>query len=566
MKNVKNNQNIIILKGDTENANYKTQKIEEYSNNPFIEALPNIFTEDDVIDRFSVIPRIDEKDRNMESNLRYHIIKRAKNFVQPLPVHFTVERRLSSLIRRGYLARNPINKSYFERLRILNELRDDEVYDDTLLEERMSNIRSTADSLAIIGISGIGKTTAIERLLLMYPQIIKHEEYKGQNFSRTQIVWLKIDCPYDGSLSTLCKSFFKAIDDLLGTRYLEKFGYVNRVTSSMMLHMTSLASIYGIGVLVIDEIQQLLNSKNDMEEMLNFFVTLSNTVGIPTVLIGTSKAQRIFKGNFRQARRAASEGAIMWDRMPKESEEWGFFLETLWDFQCLKENTILTDEIKNAFYDECQGITAVAVNLFILSQERALSEGKEKITVSILRTTAKEDLHMIKPMIKALRNNNMLEVMKYEDISINLDDISINYKRDIELIGRLEESFKERNSTVELKRRNTVENLVMDLSAIGIFEELDNIDIKNLCEKLVKSIPVNEEYNSIKAMAIKATMELNEKKKLNNKLKENRKNKKQNQGLLALFEIAKKNKKHPYEVLKEEGYIKAPIDEFLMVK
>lgn len=566
MKNVKNNQNIIILKGDTENANYKTQKIEEYSNNPFIEALPNIFTEDDVIDRFSVIPRIDEKDRNMESNLRYHIIKRAKNFVQPLPVHFTVERRLSSLIRRGYLARNPINKSYFERLRILNELRDDEVYDDTLLEERMSNIRSTADSLAIIGISGIGKTTAIERLLLMYPQIIKHEEYKGQNFSRTQIVWLKIDCPYDGSLSTLCKSFFKAIDDLLATRYLEKFGYVNRVTSSMMLHMTSLASIYGIGVLVIDEIQQLLNSKNDMEEMLNFFVTLSNTVGIPTVLIGTSKAQRIFKGNFRQARRAASEGAIMWDRMPKESEEWGFFLETLWDFQCLKENTILTDEIKNAFYDECQGITAVAVNLFILSQERALSEGKEKITVSILRTTAKEDLHMIKPMIKALRNNNMLEVMKYEDISINLDDISINYKRDIELIGRLEESFKERNSTVELKRRNTVENLVMDLSAIGIFEELDNIDIKNLCEKLVKSIPVNEEYNSIKAMAIKATMELNEKKKLNNKLKENKKNKKQNHGLLALFEIAKKNKKHPYEVLKKEGYIKAPIDEFLMVK
>ncbi len=158
----------------------------------------------------------------------------------------------------------------------------------------MSNIRSTADSMAIIGISGIGKTTAIERLLLMYPQIIKHQEYKKQNFSRTQIVWLKIDCPYDGSLSTLCKSFFKAIDDLLGTRYLEKFGYSNRVTSTMMLHMTSLASIYGIGVLVIDEIQHLLNSKNDMEEMLNFFVTLSNTVGIPTVLIGTSKAQKIF--------------------------------------------------------------------------------------------------------------------------------------------------------------------------------------------------------------------------------------------------------------------------------
>lgn len=48
--------------------------------------------------------------------------------------------------------------------------------------------------------------------------------------------------------------------------------------------------------------------------MLNFFVTLSNTVGIPTVLIGTSKVQQLFKGNFRQARRAASDGSIIWDR------------------------------------------------------------------------------------------------------------------------------------------------------------------------------------------------------------------------------------------------------------
>src|SRR5699024_5978351 len=162
----------------------------------------------------------------------------------------------------------------------------------------------------------------------------------------------------------------KAIDDLLGTRYLEKFGYLNRVTSTMLLHMTSLASMYGIGVLVIDEIQHLLHAKNDQEEMLNFFVTLSNTVGVPTVLIGTSKAQKLFSGNFRQARRAASEGSIIWDRMDKDSGEWDFFAETLWGFQCLKHEVTLTEEMKNVFYEECQGITAVAVNLFILAQER----------------------------------------------------------------------------------------------------------------------------------------------------------------------------------------------------
>lgn len=562
MRDVKNDVSKAVLKGENQKAFYKDQEIEEYQENPFIEALPNIFNDEEVVDRFTLAPQISSSDRIKAANLRYHIIKRVKNFIQPLPIHITLERRLSSLIRRGYLARNPLDKTFLERVRILNELRD-EVGKENEIDERMSYIRSTADSLSIIGISGIGKTTAIERLLLMYPQIIKHTEYKGMNFSRTQIVWLKIDCPYDGSLTTLCKSFFKAIDDLLGTRYLEKFGYSTRITSSMMLHMTTLASIYGIGVLVIDEIQHLLNAKNDMEEMLNFFVTLSNTVSIPTVLIGTSKAQKIFKGNFRQARRAASEGSIMWDRMSKDSDEWNFFLETLWDFQGLKERTLLTDEIKDVFYDQCQGITAVAVNLFILAQERALSEGKETITKKILTTTSKEDLYMIQPMIKALRNNNLAEIMKYEDISISLDEIAMNHKISMELNGKIEELFKERKKTNELKRRDTVENLVLDLTAMGIFIALSTADIKELCEKIVEKFDVNEDYSNLKIAVIKKAMELEEKAKC--KANENLNKESQNKGLLSLYDAAKKKKEHPYEVLKRNGYIKNPVDEFLNV-
>lgn len=560
---MESNESIIILRGEYENAVYKQQELDEYKSNPFIEALPNIFNEDDVVDKFTLFPKISDEDRNRPTNIRYHIIKRAKNFIQPLPIHIILERRLSALIRRGYLGRNPIDKAFLERLKILNELRS-EVANDKVVNERMSHIRSTADSLSVIGISGIGKTTAIERLLLMYPQVIKHEEYEGQYFSRTQIVWLKIDCPYDGSLATLCKSFFKAVDDLLGTRYLEKFGYANRITSTMMLHMTTLASMYGIGVLVIDEIQHLLNAKNDMEDMLNFFVTLSNTVGIPTVLIGTSKAQQLFKGNFRQARRAGSEGSIMWDRMLKNSEEWNFFLETLWDFQCLQEETKLTKEIKEAFYDECQGITAVAVNLYILVQERSLSQGKEKITVGIIRNTAKEDLYMIQPMIKALRNNNALEIMKYEDISINLDDIAINYKSDMELSGRVREAFKERKMSIELMRRSTSENLIFDLISMDLFRNLDHEEIKKVCNRVVNESSVNEEYSSLKLVALQKALEQEEKKKHNMTTTEKIETK--NQGLIALYDKARKDKLHPYDVLKKNGYIKNPIEEFLKAK
>ncbi|MBG9692113.1 transcriptional antiterminator [Lysinibacillus sphaericus] len=562
MRNLEKMNNV-VLKGDMEEASYKTQMLAEYAHNPFIEALPPIFDEDDVLDRFMVTPRISEQDKKSAANIRYHVLKRVKNFIQPLPIHFEVERRLSTLIRRGYLARNPLDKSFLERIRILHHLREDEEQAHQYLDERLNHIRSTADSLSIIGISGIGKTTAIERLLLMYPQVIKHELYEGQPFNRTQIVWLKIDCPYDGSLSTLCKSFFKAIDDLLGTRYLEKFGYLNRVTSTMLLHMTSLASMYGIGVLVIDEIQQLLHSKNDQEEMLNFFVTLSNTVGIPTVLIGTSKAQQLFKGNFRQARRAASDGSIIWDRMVEDSEEWEFFLETLWAFQCLKIHSELTEELKKTFYEECQGITSVAVNLFILAQERALFDeenGEERITPKVIKKTAREDMKIIQPMMNALRKNDLKAMYKYEDIMINLDDLMINHKKNTEYEGKVKEAMAERQNTLQYRRLEITENLSYEIASLGIFDTLNPNDIKKLVSKVVDNQPIESEYNNLKLEAIQNAMTLNQKKK-DQKL--NHTNKDELLPLVRLRVKALERKKHPYELLKINGYIKPFLEEFI---
>lgn len=562
MRNLGKTNDVVVLKGDFEKAVYKEQLLSEYTNNPFIESLPPIFNEDDVLERFMVTPRISEQDKVSETNIRYHVLKRVKNFIQPLPLHFEVERRLSTLIRRGYLARNPLDRTFLERIRVLHELREEEETAHKYIDERLNYIRSTADSLSIIGISGIGKTTAIERLLLMYPQVIKHEEYKGQPFNRTQIVWLKIDCPYDGSLSTLCKSFFKAIDDLLETRYLEKFGYLNRVTSTMLLHMTSLASMYGIGVLVIDEIQHLLHSKNDQEEMLNFFVTLSNTVGIPTVLIGTSKAQKLFKGNFRQARRAASE-AVIWDRMAEDSEEWEFFLETLWELQCLKTHSELTEEMKKAFYYECQGITSVAVNLFILAQEQALfdeSNPNEIITPKVLKKTAKEDMQMIQPMMKAIQTNNLAEMTKYEDIMINLDEVMLNHKRNTEISGRIQEAFRERKNTIQYRRQDTIENLSVEVAALGIFDSLKENDIKKLVQKIVEKNPLDTDFHQLKSDVIQQAIVLNQQKK-EQKDKPKAKNAEE-LPLLALRKKALDKKQHPYELLKANGYIKDPLEEF----
>lgn len=560
MKRLENN-NINILKGRVEFAVYKEQDVEEYINNPFIESLPPIFSEDEIIDRFYNIPIFSEDYKTKSKNIKFHIVNRVKEYSQVLPIHSLIENKLSMIIRRGYLARNPLDTNYFKNLNVLNSLKEDVNVSTEDIDYKMKYMRSTADCLTIIGLSGMGKTTAVERLLLMYPQVIKHSFYKNNHFTRTQIVWLKIDCPYDGNLSTLCKSFFKAIDDILGTKYLYKFGYASKVTSTLMLSMTQLASLYGIGVLVIDEIQHLINTKNSTDEMMNFFVTLSNTVGIPTILIGTPKAEKIFSGNFRQARRASSDGCIVWDRMKYDSVEWQILINRLWEMQCLEEYTPLTEKLNKTFYDQTQGIVSVLINLFILVQERALLNEKEKITVKLIEETANEDLKLLKPLLNALKNNKKSDIAKYDDIVLDYESISQNIYNKIEIVERMNVLYKENIENIDNIRKNRVENLAIEIKSINITPYLSDKEILNEVTKEVERNPYNISLDELKGKCIKRVLDVNEKKYVRSNTP---KVKNTNiHGLIKLYDSAIKEKIHPYDKFKEAGYIKNPLDDLI---
>ena len=69
-----------------------------------------------------------------------------------------------------------------------------------------------------------------------------------------------------------------------------------------------------------------------------------------------------------------------------QNPEWIAFTNTLWKLQYLqKRDPILSDEIRDTWFDLSQGILDIVVKLFILAQLRALATGAEKITVELLK-------------------------------------------------------------------------------------------------------------------------------------------------------------------------------------
>ena len=143
--------------------------------------------------------------------------------------------------------------------------------------------------------------------------------------------------------------------------------------------MRQTANNRAIGILVIDEIQRLSQVRSGgKEQMLEFFVELVNTVGIPIVLVGTPKARPIFELELQSGRRSAGLGSIYWETIPQyvsrksgktHNPNWIRFTDNLWKYQWLKHgDDPLTDEIRDCWYKLSQGVLDIVLKLFVLAR------------------------------------------------------------------------------------------------------------------------------------------------------------------------------------------------------
>lgn len=387
------------------NASYLESPIAEYRGNLLIEALPPVLTEAQAARAIAQFPPVPGDERALDASLRLHCIDRLRVVVQPLPIHLELESAVSLLIRGGYVGRNPTQPSTVHHLHSMSS------------GAKVANgFRSTATTFSLTGLSGIGKSTALESILHLYPQTVQHRRYRGREFVQTQIVWLKLDTPFDGSLTGLCNAFFNAIDQAIGqTRY----GGQNqgRSVSALINRMEQLASTYFIGLLLIDELQHLRTAKTGgRDNMLNFFVNLVNSIGIPVAFIGTSSMVELFSDVLRNARRATGLGLYDFCRPSPDDPAWSLLVDTLWRYQWLRHIEPLTTEMRALLYELTQGVTDLLVKLLILGQRYAIQSGEDRLSAGVLRHVADTKLQLLKPALAALRSGDPMRMAAFDDL------------------------------------------------------------------------------------------------------------------------------------------------------
>lgn len=383
----------------------------EYRGRPLITALGPIWDPKSIFKALDVPIAFSESERAESEEYRMHATGRLSRLVVAVPAHLDIVSTIQIIIRQHYVGQE-IRSDYADGIRDRYRLSQ-----DGELVAIYPHQRSHAYCSGIFGLSGGGKSTALESALRLLPKVIWHRLY-GLN----QVVWIKIDCPKSASLKDTLKLLILTFDDLLGTDYTKELGqratladYANKIHRICRRHHS--------GLIVIDEIQNALQAVEKNDPLFDFFVNLTNVVGIPVIISGTPKAADLFRKTLRSARRLSSQGVTTWTGM-RDPDDWNRFCDQLQKYQWVHDPVALSARLRAYLYSLTQGLPGVAIPLFQLTQMSAISSGVESLSQKIISDVFNEKMASLKPMMDAIRSCDKARMLEYDDLlGITLDDI-----------------------------------------------------------------------------------------------------------------------------------------------
>lgn len=254
-------------------------------------------------------------------------------------------------------------------------------------------------SATCIGVSGIGKTTCIQAAVSLCGGAIEADMPY-----RRLIPVLEVSCPFNCSFRSLCSQILAKLDEYLGTDYYQKSMKRSMNAEQVMQMVCNLANIH-IGVLVIDEIQMIVESRSG-SQLYRMILQLINSSGISVLLCGTPECIPFFGQNPQMARRTVG---LQYGPMPYD-DNFREFCRVMFSYQYVKKHTELSDGILEWLYEHSGGgIPGTIMALIHDAQEIAIVNGKEELGIAALNEAYDRRMKMLHPYI----SSKMKEDKKY---------------------------------------------------------------------------------------------------------------------------------------------------------
>ena len=340
-------------------------------------------------DIISIMPKMltgEELDKALEILPEYDDSVREKD----VPKRLVALQDIYRIFIPSAMSREIYSKMYLSLLRSLQKkqsilaVRQYSENSKMIRQQSYESIIGGSDSFTVIGESGIGKSSSVSRAvnLLCDVPVLEVENTKI-------IPCLQVQAPADSSIKGLLLEILRKADEFLGTRYHEN-AIRSHATTDMLIGTVSQIALNHIGLLIVDEIQNIVNSKNGRNSV-GALTQLINNSGVSIAMVGTPECTLFFEQAFMLARRSLG---VNYSAM-EYGDEFRNFCRTLLRYCYVNVPPTIDEELLLWLYNHSKGNASVVANLIHDGQEIAILEGTERLNIAILAKVFKSRMTML---------------------------------------------------------------------------------------------------------------------------------------------------------------------------
>lgn len=290
-----------------------------------------------------------------------------------------------------------------------------------------------SDSFSIIGASGIGKSSTVFRAVRL---ITEKEVIEMENPYRKIAPCIVVQCPFDSSVKGLLWEILRKVDEVLGSQYYHN-AVRARATTDMLIGSVSQVALQHVGLLVVDEIQNVVNSRNG-KQLVGMLTQLINNSGISICMVGTSESIVFFEQAMQLARRSLG---LQYAAMEFDDN----FIKTckvLWGYIYTKKAAVLTDGIIEWLYEHSGGNISILVALIHDAQEVSILDGKDILDMVALEQAYQKRMAMLHDYLEpSVRRKKQTSAKKKKELITEKTEMA-----DMEDMGNQEKTGRTGNS------------------------------------------------------------------------------------------------------------------------
>lgn len=342
----------------------------------FTTKLPEMKSGNELISALSIIPEYDETICQQNQAVRLMALSDLYQIYIPSQMSLEIYSKLYLALLRSMQKKGTqmAIKQRYENYKAIQQ-------------QSYSGILGGSDSFTIIGTSGIGKSSAISRAI----SLITENRIIETDKPYTKIIpCLIVQCPFDSSVKGMLFEILRKVDEELGTDHYIHAIKSRASTTDMLIGAVSSIALNNIGMLVVDEIQNVVNSKNG-KSLIGALTQLINNSGISICMVGTPESTVFFEQAMQLARRSVG---LQYTTM-KYDEYFQSFCKIIFKYQFLKNQTEITAAITEWLYEHSAGVVSVVVSLIHDAQEIAILTGKEVLNLDTLNEAYQQRLTLL---------------------------------------------------------------------------------------------------------------------------------------------------------------------------